>query len=65
MTDRHEGLTRHDLLLAVIGAPLAVAAMAAAASPVSLATAMLAGSVAAGGGLGYALFCRPPAGAGE
>ena len=65
MTDLAAGLTRYDLLLAVIGAPLAVAAVAATASSVSLATAMLAGSVPAGGGLGYALFCRPPAGAGE
>jgi len=65
VTDRHEGLTRYDLLLAVIGAPLAVTAMAAAASPVSPPVAMLAGSVPAGDGLGYALFCRPPAGAGE
>jgi len=65
VTDLPERLTRHDLLLAVIGAPLAVAAVVAAALPVSLFVAMLAGSVPAGGGLGYALFYRPPRTVGE
>jgi hypothetical protein len=56
-------VTRHDLLLALIAAPLAVGAFLALAFPISLRVALAAGSLPAGGGLGYALFFRPPAAA--
>jgi hypothetical protein len=54
-------LSRYDLLLAVIAAPLVVATLLAAALPVSFRLALAAACLPAGGGLGYALFYRPPA----
>ncbi len=53
--------SRHDLLLAVIAAPLVLAGVLSAALPISLPLALAVGSVPAGSGLGYALFWRPPA----
>lgn len=58
-------ISRHDLLLTVIGVPLVVAALAAAVFPISLRLALAAGSMPAGGGLGYALFYRPPDGSSD
>lgn len=59
MTDA-PAVTRHDLLLAVIGLPILLAAIAGTVLSVPLTYALGAGSVPASGGLGYALFYRPP-----
>ena len=53
-------LTRHDLLLAGIALSLVLAAMLGVLLPVKLPLALGAGSVPATGGMGYALFYRPP-----
>jgi hypothetical protein len=58
--DPDAGITRHDLSLAAIAVPLLVATVAGATLPVGLPVALGAGSVPASGGLGYALFYRPP-----
>jgi hypothetical protein len=53
-------VSRYDVLLAAIGLALLVAGIAGLVLSVPLALAMAAGSVPASGGLGYALFYRPP-----
>ncbi|MHB9287805.1 hypothetical protein ACKVMT_12300 [Halobacteriales archaeon Cl-PHB] len=53
-------VSRHDVLLAAIGLSLFVAGIAGLVLSVPLAVAMAAGSVPASGGVGYALFYRPP-----
>lgn len=53
-------LTRHDVLLVAIGLPLVVAAAVGLASAVPLDLLLVGACVPACGGLGYALFVRPP-----
>jgi len=53
-------VSRHDVLLAAIGLSMLVAGVAGLVLSVPLAVALAAGSVPASGGVGYALFYRPP-----
>jgi len=53
-------VTRHDATLAGIALPLVAGAVVGALSPVGMVAALGAGSVPSFGGLGYALFYRPP-----
>jgi hypothetical protein len=53
-------LSRHDLSLAAIAVSLLAASLAGALLPVGMMAALGAGSVPATGGVGYALFYRPP-----
>jgi hypothetical protein len=50
-----------DLVLVAMALPLLLASLAGLASSVQLGVAMGAGSLPAGGTLGYALFYDPPA----
>lgn len=51
---------RSDLLLVAISVPLVVAAVLAAVVAIPLSTLLAAGSLPAGGLVGYALFVNPP-----
>ena len=53
-------LSRHDYLLAAIPASLALSTLGGALMPVGMDVAIGAGSVAASGTVGYALFYKPP-----
>jgi hypothetical protein len=54
------GLSRYDLLLAAIALPMTVAGIAGVLTSVAMSTALAAGSVPAGGTVGYALFVATP-----
>ena len=56
-----ESVTHHDLSLAAIGAALAGGGLLGVFSPLGLFLALTIASVFAAGGMGYALFYRPPA----
>lgn len=53
-------LSRYDLLLAAIALPMTVAGAAGALTSLTMSTALAAGSVPAGGTVGYALFVAGP-----
>lgn len=53
-------VTRHDLVLATIAAPMVVAGLVGLVSSLAMSTALAAGSLPATGSLGYALFYEPP-----
>ena len=55
-------LTRYDALLAAIAVPMALAAVAGALTSLAMSTALAAGSLPAGGTVGYALFVAGPEG---
>ncbi|MFC6863827.1 hypothetical protein ACFQGE_10155 [Halomicroarcula sp. GCM10025817] len=54
------GLSTPDLVLLSIALSMLVAAVGGLTSSLSLWTALGAGSLPAGGSIGYALFCDPP-----
>jgi hypothetical protein len=56
----HSPVTRHDLVLATIAAPMVIAALVGFLSSLAMSTALAAGSLPATGSLGYALFYQPP-----
>jgi hypothetical protein len=53
-------LSRYDLLLAAIALVMTVAGVAGALTSLAMSTALAAGSVPAGGTVGYALFVAAP-----
>jgi len=53
-------LSRYDLLLAAIALAMTVAGVAGALTPLAMSTALAAGSLPAGGTVGYALFVAGP-----
>lgn len=53
-------LSRYDLLLAAVALPMALAGAAGALTSMAMSTALAAGSLPAGGTVGYALFVAAP-----
>lgn len=53
-------VTRYDLVLATIAAPMVIAGLVGLVSSLAMSTALAAGSLPATGSLGYALFYQPP-----
>lgn len=53
-------VTRYDLVLATIAAPMVIAGLVGLVSSLAMSTALAAGSLPATGSLGYALFYEPP-----
>ncbi|MEF8888091.1 MAG: hypothetical protein V5A30_09810 [Haloarculaceae archaeon] len=53
-------LSRYDLVLATIALVMALAGVAGALTSLAMSTALAAGSVPAGGTVGYALFVATP-----
>lgn len=55
-----ESVTHHDISLAGIGFALAGGGVAGIVSPLGIVVTLTIASVFAAGGMGYALFYRPP-----